>query len=276
MKPKTPARCRTRLPLGLRLHAYVDAELAHAAAELAWRGARRHEGVHLARRHLRRVRAVLALARQPLAELGETVHARVRRALHSLGPVRDAQAMLDTFDRLVEDTAPRVLPRRVALRSALQRDRDALMAGLLARDADFARLRRRLQAMREWLNDAPWQALRREHVDTALHRGERRLHKAAKRARRQGDAAARHRWRRRWRRLRQQAGALEAVGSRAGHAQHASAGRGSSVLGEEHDLHLLRNCLSDHALAASHRKAWHAALDAALRQRRDVMRELAR
>jgi acyl-CoA hydrolase/CHAD domain-containing protein len=84
------------------------------------------EAVHEARKSLKRLRAVVRLAR---AELGDDVyrreHATFRDAGRRLADTRDAQVLVETLDRLVDDdpTAERDLRQ---LREELVRRRDAL------------------------------------------------------------------------------------------------------------------------------------------------------
>lgn len=275
-KATDPEERRARRPLGLRLRAYADVELAHACAALGWHGPRRHEGVHLARKHLRRARAVLALVRKPLDQAGHAIDRRVRRLVRGLGRLRDAQAMLETLTRLSEEIAPLKLPHHAAVRAALRRERDGVLAVLLDRDPDLERLRRGLQAVRVRLDGAAWSEVKARHVDAALARSERRLRDAATRARQHGTAARRHLWRRRWRRLRQQITALETVSRRRRNKQ-ADGGHWSTVLGEEHDLQVLRRRIAtDVVLDACSRKAWTNAVKAALQRRRAVPRNLHR
>ena len=237
-KPEAPS-----LPLGLRLKAFALAELAEAQALLAKPGDDRHEGVHQARKRLRRTRAALALGRKALGRPGKQLDEDLGRLCRGLSPLRDAQALIEGLQRLpASEPAPlaAALPDMVVL--ARQR-RDECLARSLARDPDFQRRRARLQAMATRLEALDWSDVKPRAVAKSVARSEERLAKARRRATRDpGDDARWHAMRRRLRRLRQQDHLLAALEPDLRPVDNVTADE-ATVLGEaQDDALLLRHC----------------------------------
>jgi len=168
-----------------------------------------HEGVHQARKSLRRTRAVLALGAPVLGPGANLVDREVRRVNRRLSTMRDAQALVETLDRLiakckVSETMP-VLRR--ARRTAAQARVESARREL-ADDPGLARKRMLLRTLRAALPALPWDALTETRVRDALDYGLARVDAADAQARATGRDVDWHRWRRRVRRLSQQHPAL--------------------------------------------------------------------
>lgn len=80
----------------------VQEEIDSAIAELSGEEIDPHEGVHQARKRFKKIRAVLRLIRTELGELYNTEASRFRDYGRKLSAIRDAEAMIETFDRLQE------------------------------------------------------------------------------------------------------------------------------------------------------------------------------
>jgi len=191
------------------LRDYADAELAQAITHLGWRGGRMHEGVHQARKSLRRVRAVLALGAGVLGPGAELIDREVRRVNRRMSRMRDAQALVETLDRLLKRTkSPDELPvLRRARRVAAQARADSARRER-AEDPDLAQKRLLLTTLHAALPALPWNALTETRVRDALDFGLGRIETAGARARASDRDKDWHRWRRRVRRLSQQHRAL--------------------------------------------------------------------
>ena len=80
--------------------------ILNALPEKAHADSRRND-VHKARKHCKKIRAVLKLFRRELGDAYRPANARFREAARLLAPTRDADAMLDTLERLQkQDNAP--------------------------------------------------------------------------------------------------------------------------------------------------------------------------
>lgn len=238
--PDAPAR-----PLGLRLKAFALSELQEAQALLAKPGDSRHEGVHQARKRLRRARATLSLGRKALGREGRRLDEDLGRLCRGLSSLRDAQALIEGLQRLPADSKTPLasaLPRMVEL---AQQRRDDCLVRTLSRDPDLRSRRERLQALSVRLEALDWAAVKRGAVARAVARSEKRLAKSRRRAARDPrDDARWHAMRRRLRRLRQQDHLLAAL--EPGRPPVASVtAEEAAVLGEaQDDALLLRHCRS--------------------------------
>lgn len=198
---------------GLALRDLAASELNAAIAGLAWRGGRLHAGVHGARKGLRRTRAILALGAAVLGRGATLVDRELRRINRSLSTLRDAQALVETLDRLsarhpdTEIAQPLRRARRAAAAQRAPRMREALQT-----DPELAATRALLSTLRAALLALPWATLTPLHWQDALAASTDRIVKARAQVhaldKNTLDNSKRneswHHWRRRMRRLSQQ------------------------------------------------------------------------
>jgi CHAD domain-containing protein len=198
--------------LGALLQAEAEQELERAARQLARPGEERHQGIHQARKSIRRVRAVLALAGAAFSATPsvERLDASLRSLCRGLSALRDADALRDGLLHLSRDAVigPIECERLCAFVAVVRARR---LATALARDPDFARRRSRLRQAQSRLALLPWAQVRDADVEAAQSLSRKRLRKALKQARGSADAEAWHTLRRRLRRLRQQESTLARI-----------------------------------------------------------------
>ena len=221
------------------LRNYAASELRRAIACLAWRGPRLHEGVHQARKSLRRTRSVLALGSPALGPGAALIDRECRSMNRRLSTLRDAQALVTTLDHLIgrEETAESLLVlRRVRRIAARARAECARLA--LAGAPDLAGARALLAALLGALLSLPWQTLTDASVRQALQDSVVRAEEAGQRARTSSRAPDWHRWRRRARRVSQQYRALGDFVEHSGVKKHSKVL--AVLLGEAQDYALLR------------------------------------
>lgn len=197
---------------GTALRDYGLAELEVAIHGLAMRGGHVHEGIHQARKAIRRTRAMLTLGATTLGPGARLIDRRLRRVNQRLSPLRDAHALVEVLDRLGRrarsaSTLEMLLhARRIAMRRRADIARTTLFADTL--HAELAMV----VTLRAALAGLPWQTLSpssaREVMAAAADKAD------AKRARafaRDADADW-HRWRRSMRRVSQQHHAVVVAG----------------------------------------------------------------
>ncbi len=97
-----PFRFKADEPVARAVIRIAREQMARAVKELSDEGMDRHEAVHQARRRFKKVRAVLRLVRFELGEAYAAENAFFRDAGRALSEVRDAEAMVETVDRLAE------------------------------------------------------------------------------------------------------------------------------------------------------------------------------
>ncbi len=238
-----PSEAAPAPSLGMRLMLFASAQLQQAQAELAREGEARHEGIHQARKCIRRARATLALGVGALGPHTEALDDELGRLCRGLSHLRDAQALIEVLHRL-DAQAPAairaILP--AAERRARQR-RDDMLERALTRDPALIARCLRLQTAQQRLARLGWRALDEASVCNAIKHSQRRTDKAAKRVKKHpDDDDAWHPYRRRLRRLRQQDTLLNELLP----ARHLSKKRHrdlADVLGQsQDDALLLRHC----------------------------------
>jgi CHAD domain-containing protein len=202
--------------------------------------------VHTARKAVKKERSLLRLAHAALpAKQRRAENAALRRAGRGLSDARDAEVMIQTLDELSQRFAGQ-LPEStfVAVREPLERERDAARSDLV----DSPRLSEatgqlggawaRIDAWR--LRGGGWAAL-----EPGLERSYRRGRRAMTEAQRGRSAEAMHAWRKRVKDLWYQQRLLATVCGPAVAGQAKDLHRLADLLGDGHDLSVLRRRLTD-------------------------------
>lgn len=216
------------------------------------------EAIHGARKDMKKLRAVLRLARGTLPRrLYKEENQRYRGAARALSASRDAEVKLETLDALAEGNGG--LPREATetWRQILDRDREAAVNTAHA-EAAIGLIEEGLEGIRSWpLEGDSWKLVSGE-VKRAYRRGSRAMKTAAADPREESF----HEWRKRakdlWYQLRLLApawrGPLGAVAE--------EAHRLTDLLGDHHDLAVLRGDLRERRLGEEETAALEAAIDA--------------
>lgn len=249
-RPKAPASTPPGVGPGLlpdapgpALRALALHELATARDQLARSGDARHEGVHQARKALRRSRAALALGRKRLGNRGKRVDADLARLCRGLSPLRDAQALVETMERLLSN-APEPLQSELPELIQQARDRrDQRLSKALDRDPELEHRRTRIEALAGRLAKLDWARIDEHSVAAAVAHSERRLTTARERiALYPGEDARWHTLRRRLRRLHQQHNLLRRIAPVWQVDAHATSDEASRLGEAQDDALLLRHC----------------------------------
>ncbi|REC94810.1 CHAD domain-containing protein [Kushneria indalinina] len=206
------------------------------------------EGIHKLRQRCKRVRAVLRLGRPALGKHYARENRRFRDLARAVGGPRDEQILIDTLDALMAVNKDRVDRRQFTptRQQLLKRHRQALKATALP---DRAWLSSELEKAREAVNDwAPaidrFKALSEGLTDTS-----RRARQAMKQAEGASDEVTFHEWRKQVKYHRHHCELLANVWKAPMDARAKEAHRLADLLGEEHDLAMLAQVLSDPATA---------------------------
>jgi CHAD domain len=175
------------LPLGMRLLVFAGEQLQQAQTDLARKGEALHDGIHQARKCIRRARATLALGARVFGPYAKTLDNELGRLCRGLSHLRDAQALVEVLQRLdaqVPEPIRAILP--AAERLARQR-RDDILERARVRDPAFMARRMRLQAAQQRLARLDWRAVGEAEVAHAIKRSQRRADKAAKQIKKHSD-----------------------------------------------------------------------------------------
>jgi CYTH domain-containing protein/CHAD domain-containing protein len=219
------------------------------------------DAVHGARKDMKKLRTVLRLLRDELgSKLYQQENARFRDAARALSETRDAEAKLDSLDALVEQEEE--LPEEAveSWRKILDRDREA--ATNAARDEPavaeaISLIEEGLESIREWdLEGDSWKLI--DAGITRSYRRGRRAMKAARKNRGEGDF---HEWRKRAKDLWYELRLLSAAWNAPLEATAEEAHDLTDLLGDHHDLAVLREDLGERNLGEGETVALEAAID---------------
>jgi CHAD domain-containing protein len=202
------------------------------------------EAVHSARKAVKKERAMLRLARGTLAaKQRRRDNAALRDAARELAGARDAEVMLETLDELAERFAGQ-LPESTfkAVREPLERIRKAERSRVL--DSPLtAEAIEELEAIRERIDDwelkrSGWRAL-----DSGLERSYRRGRQGLRCVRDEPSFENLHEWRKRVKDLWYELRLLTPACGPSVNGQAEEADRLADLLGDDHDLGVLRETL---------------------------------
>ncbi|HEX3833731.1 MAG TPA: CHAD domain-containing protein [Solirubrobacteraceae bacterium] len=207
------------------------------------------EAVHTARKAVKKERSLLRLARAALpAKQRRVENAALRRAARGLSDARDAEVMVQTLDQLSQRFAGQLPESSFAtVRVPLEGDRDAHRAQL----ADSARVPEaagQLAGVRARIDAWPLRVGGWPALEPGLARSYRRGRKAIRAAERRRSAERMHAWRKRVKDLWYQERLLAPVGGPAIRGQAKDLHRLADLLGDHHDLGVLRRRLTDEPL----------------------------
>ncbi|MGO4221397.1 CHAD domain-containing protein [Lysobacter sp. TAF61] len=252
---------------GPALRDYARGELEAALDALAQTGDDLHEGVHRARKGLRRVRATLALGDGILGPGVGLVDREIKHLNTGLSLLRDAHALVETLARLHKRS------RKGATRELLAQARaDAVVAreatagAEVSMDPAMGQRRGLIEVLAAALPALDWERLTPSAARMALADSDERSQRARGIALGKGGDSDWHRWRRRARRASQQRRALEAVGVAVpATAPEVFDKRTTERLGEAQDLTLLLDhCGKGSPFSKTERQALRAYAEPAL------------
>ncbi len=226
-------------PIGVGVRRVGLAQFDRAITGLA--GPDLGEGVHTTRKALKRLRALLALARRPLGKT-ETRRADVvlRDTGRRLAPARDADVLVETLDGLVVGVE---IEGAGALRSELVAARDvAFVRGVGDPEVRTEVMEMIGEARRNWDGDPVGESLAGmpdAAVEDGLHRTYRRGLRRMARALDRGSEVDFHEWRKAVKGLRYQLETLSTAWPDVIGGMAETAYELGEILGTEHDLAVL-------------------------------------
>jgi CHAD domain-containing protein len=234
-------------PLEAAVRRIVGAELARAETVLGRaQGRRRNEGIHDARKHLKKARAVLKLLR---FGLGEEVYRRendwLRDSGRALAEVRDAHVLVATFAALRRGVNRGIRAKVArAVRAALLAHRREVEQRILERGRAIERAVKALRAIRpraeNWtIHGDGWDVLAAGFAKTYGDGC-----KAFDAAYQDPTDERFHEWRKRVKDLRHELELIEPSWPALVEATATEAHRLGDVLGDEHDLAVLRTVVT--------------------------------
>ena len=231
-------------PLAQEVRRLLDQETLAMTSGLTQASRGRSKGVHDARKHIKKARALLMLVRGASRGGGIEADEQLRTAKRALGPLADAQGSLQTLAALHREGVVQ-LP---AATFASVRLRLASRASAIEHDATLEELRGRIvrliEGARQQIGSADLHGLDRAAVVGAIRDAHGAARSARRRATRRPSADTFHAWRRRvkreWHLLRLVA---ELTGERLKDQRRQLAAL-DACLGELHDVEVLMRAVA--------------------------------
>lgn len=125
-------RLRVARPVTSEIKRVVREQIDRSIGELTDEKLDRHEAVHQARKRMKKVRGALRLVRGAVGKVYRRENAWFRDAARRLSDIRDAEAVIEAFDKLTAHSAGQIdSGRTAAVRSALVERREAIARRLL-------------------------------------------------------------------------------------------------------------------------------------------------
>ena len=205
-----------------------------------------HETVHQVRKRCKKIRGLLRIVRPQLEETYQSENAFFRDAARELAGLRDAQSMLECYDRLMEHFDKQVDRRQFAsIRARLTRERDQLahQQGDIAASLDT--FRGRMLTARERV--AEW-SIPDEEFDTLRDGFEKTFRRAQRALRLAYDDPTPekfHEWRKRVKYHRYHCRLLRSIWPSMLNVYRDTADELGDLLGDDHDLAIIRGRVLD-------------------------------
>ncbi|MCH7228721.1 CHAD domain-containing protein [Haloferula sp. A504] len=220
-------------------------QLDRAASELAARDRDLHESIHQVRKRCKKLRALLRLCRGVIGKRYQRENARYRDAARRLSGLRDAEALTETYDRLLDrydgplDRAKFAPIRRRFTLDKQRRARERTNLGE-EMDAFAAALGKGRVAVDRWAGKVKgW-----DDLLPGIAKTYRRGRKAMRAAAGKPSTECFHEWRKRTKYFAHQLKLLEDLWRPVLQAQRKEAKRLADLLGREHDLGVMETCLA--------------------------------
>jgi len=238
------------------------------------KGGTREQAIHEARKQFKQIRGILRLIRK---ELGRPAYRKENSVFRDMGrplsDARDADAMVEAFDRLlehfkVEVKAKHYQPLRQLVRQLMR------PAGKIGR-SDKRNLILELSAAKERVRDWKLDHFRWPELRDGLRQIYRQSRKAMKAAEKECTDEAFHEWRKRSKDLRYALELASAVRTNSSLDRLADQAHSlANLLGDDHDLAVLRRTFEG-LEAADHVDHLHSLLDLIERRRAGLQAEAA-
>jgi len=249
-------------------------EIDAALAEIADPALDRHEVVHEVRKHCKKLRGLVRMVRPELGKQYDVENAFFRDAASELSFLRDAQSIIECFDRLMGHFGDAIDPQRFAsVRQQLVERREHVSQSvhdLEQRLAEFAeKMRQAKQRIEQWpLNGGEFGAIA-GGVDRTYRRGRGALDQVAK----EPTTETLHAWRKRVKYHWYHCRLIEPIWPAMISPQSGAADALSDLLGDDHDLAVLRQTLLEAPEAFGDEAVVGDLVDLIDRRRKQLQRE---
>lgn len=231
-------------PVANEIRRIVDEQIGRALEDIEGSSVDQHEALHEVRKRCKRIRAILRMVRDDLGKQYGEENAWYRDLARPLSPLRDGEALVGAVDKLVESLGDSTDRQNLAaVRAALVERRGELeeRIDLGASLEEAARkLRDGRQRLDHWRLSSGFDMLA-PNIERVYRRGRNAMRDAyAKPSTRRF-----HDWRKRVKYHRHQLDVLSKLWKPMMETRQAAADELGNLLGDEHDLAVLRELIGD-------------------------------
>lgn len=235
----------------------------------------RHETVHQLRKRCKKIRGLLRLVRGGLVdeEIFDRENAWYRDTAKTLSYIRDAEALIETFEALIDEVEdPLDLESLEPMRAQLVARRRKIADEKGNLNVRLTRFRSDLRQAHERISGWELSTGDFDDLKAGLEKTYRRARKAFARTLDDPDEDSFHDWRKRVKYHWYHCRLLREVWPTVMRARRDEADRLAGLLGDEHDLAVLQHTLQDENEPVSKLEITEALLVQAARQRRNLQR----
>lgn len=270
-----PFRLKKQESVNQGLRRVFAEQYMQAITQLRKRGEQRQEGIHEARKNFKKIRALLRLLRRDMPEVYAVENKRLRDLSALLSPYRDADAMLETMQKL-QQSLPGLIPDGMlkAATTTLRMTRDQLLEREPGYNSIADRVIRELIVTRD--NLGAWPLPKEgDHLRSLLSKTQKRARKAAHAARHSDEVEAFHNWRKESKDLQYQAQLLQNTKAALPTPLREQLKALTESLGDHHDLCVFEELLRRPEVFNDRQHAQHVA-DVVAQRRHQLEQETRR
>jgi CHAD domain-containing protein len=233
-------------PLDDELRRAAREQIARALEEIESPDLDRETTVHQVRKRCKKLRALLRLTRDAAPSLYRRENREFRDIARGLAAARDGEVLIETFERIAEEAGPEVGSKtRDRVRRPLAVFKDALVPSGDELEQRLGAAERSLRAADARVESWSFPELGFETIGQGVHRTYRRARRAMNRALASWDDHDLHEWRKRVKYARYQLRLLLDLWEPMLDARRKALHRMTDLLGEDHDLAVLKKSLTD-------------------------------
>jgi CHAD domain-containing protein len=233
-------------PLDDEVRRAAREQIGRALEEIESPRVDRETTVHQVRKRCKKLRALLRLVRDADAGLYRRENRAFRDIARALAAARDGEVLMQTFERIAEDAGPELGSQtRDRVRRPLAVFKNALVPGGDELEERLLEAGHSLRAADARVESWSFPELGFETIGRGVHRTYRRARRAMKTALASWDDEDLHEWRKRVKYDRYQVRLLLPLWEPMLDARRKALHRMTDLLGEDHDLAVLKRTLTD-------------------------------
>ncbi|MHC2068405.1 CHAD domain-containing protein [Bremerella sp. T1] len=261
-------------PLSHALRRIAREQIDQAIAEIDDKTVPRDEAVHQVRKRCKKIRGLVRLVRPEFEKTYQAENKWYRDIAARLSDVRDAQVLIETYDKLMERYEEEVDRQLFGpIRRKLTMRLKELLEDDVQLDEELRDVKAKLEEGRDRIPYWPLDEMEPEAIMAGIDKTYQRGLKAMKKAYKKDDSEQFHEWRKRvkyhWYHMR----LIRPIWQREVNARRKEADDLADLLGDDHDLAVLRETIQEEAEAFAGAEATDAFVILTVRRQRELRAE---